>query len=405
MTEISTAWTTALDDFTAWMRAAGRAPGTIRLRRLQLLDLAREYADPWTVTGDALTRWLSNADWKAETRKSHRAAARTFYDWAVRTDRLSTSPADILDPVKIPRALPRPASRAALDAALQRADDQGRLMLMLGAYAGLRCMEIAAVRPHTDIADSILTVRGKGGRDRRVPLHPLLAAEIGRELDRRRAGTTGTGFRYRGDATPEGYLFPGQSGGHITTGPVVKRLSRLLGESLTAHQLRHRFASQAYAVDRDLRAVQELLGHSKPDTTARYTAVPSGALLAAVLGVDRDSQQDTSSKPSSRQQLASVTRLPSASRPECPEWCDYHEDSGDASVWLHTRQVLDQDGIRVELSQTTAWEAGEIITEAPLLLLTGTGEGSLIILPATLALVSAFAQGFADFADDIREAL
>ena len=51
------------------------------------------------------------------------------------------------------------------------------------------------------------------------------------------------------------------------------------------HTLRHRFATTAYGVERDLRAVQELLGHSKPETTARYVAVPEGALRTAVAGV------------------------------------------------------------------------------------------------------------------------
>ena len=48
---------------------------------------------------------------------------------------------------------------------------------------------------------------------------------------------------------------------------------------------RHRFATQAYRTGRDLRAVQELLGHAKPETTARYAAVPDGSLAAAVAGV------------------------------------------------------------------------------------------------------------------------
>ena len=48
--------------------------------------------------------------------------------------------------------------------------------------------------------------------------------------------------------------------------------------------LRHRFATAAYAVERDLFAVQTLLGHSSPTTTARYTALPPDALHRAVLG-------------------------------------------------------------------------------------------------------------------------
>ena len=59
-------------------------------------------------------------------------------------------------------------------------------------------------------------------------------------------------------------------------------LSQVLPPGWSAHSLRHAFASRAYAGTRDLRAVQTLLGHSKPETTARYTAVPDGALAAAV---------------------------------------------------------------------------------------------------------------------------
>jgi site-specific recombinase XerC len=60
---------------------------------------------------------------------------------------------------------------------------------------------------------------------------------------------------------------------------------RALGRGWTAHKLRHRFATAAYAGNRGLLAVQQLLGHSKPETTQRYTALPGDALRTAVMGV------------------------------------------------------------------------------------------------------------------------
>jgi integrase len=60
-------------------------------------------------------------------------------------------------------------------------------------------------------------------------------------------------------------------------------LSGVLGDGTTGHQLRHRFATRAYSVDRDLLATAQLLGHSRPETTARYAQVPDGAALRAVL--------------------------------------------------------------------------------------------------------------------------
>lgn len=136
-------------------------------------------------------------------------------------------------------------------------------MLLLAAYAGLRRAEIAAV--HTrDIQDGCLRVTGKGGRTRVIPLHP----EIERAL---------TGI-------DDGYIFPGKDRGHLSAGHVGKILQRQLGSGWTAHTLRHRFATKAYAVNRDLFAVQQLLGHSKPETTMRYTQLPADALRAAVMG-------------------------------------------------------------------------------------------------------------------------
>lgn len=58
-----------------------------------------------------------------------------------------------------------------------------------------------------------------------------------------------------------------------------------LGDGWTTHSLRHRFATQAYRATRDIRAVQQLLGHSSPTTTARYVLVDEDSLAAAVLAV------------------------------------------------------------------------------------------------------------------------
>ena len=75
-----------------------------------------------------------------------------------------------------------------------------------------------------------------------------------------------------GAAAAGGWLFPGQVDGHLSPDYVGTLLRRLLGRGYSAHTLRHRFASRAYAGTRDLLAVQNLLGHSKPETTQRYIA-------------------------------------------------------------------------------------------------------------------------------------
>ena len=61
-----------------------------------------------------------------------------------------------------------------------------------------------------------------------------------------------------------------------------KLIARTLPDAWTTHTLRHRFASAAYAADRDIRAVQELLGHASVSTTQIYTAIPAEAARRAV---------------------------------------------------------------------------------------------------------------------------
>ena len=96
----------------------------------------------------------------------------------------------------------------------------------------------------------------------------------------------GTGWGSR-PSPVDGWLFPSDLSRDqpITPAHLGKMIAAVLPAGWTTHTLRHRFATKAYKSGRDLRAVQELLGHMKPETTAIYAAVPDGALAAAVAGV------------------------------------------------------------------------------------------------------------------------
>ena len=107
-----------------------------------------------------------------------------------------------------------------------------------------------------------LRVVGKGGHVRYVPLPPVLAGEL--------------------HSLPRGYAFPSPRGGHLTPHHLAKIVTRHLPAGVSTHTLRHRCATVAYAGTRDLRAVQELLGHSRPETTAGYAYVPQNAVRAAM---------------------------------------------------------------------------------------------------------------------------
>lgn len=289
MRYVAEQWCLAIFGFVAYMRAAGRSPQTVRLRQHYLERVAVDLAhpSPWDVRADDLIGWLARPGWKPETRKSARASVAGFYRWAVETGRMTEqdSPARRLPAVGVPRAVARPAPDRVLTPALWQASDRDRLFLMLAAYAGLRRAEIAAVHPkEIDHDTQQLHVTGKGNRERWVPLHAELYDAILTELERRAAGGYGTGYRYGRYVELDGWMFPGRVG-HVTPDVPGRVVARLLGDGWTAHTLRHRFATRAYSAERDLRAVQELLGHSKPETTARYVQTPPDAMRRAVAAV------------------------------------------------------------------------------------------------------------------------
>lgn len=260
-------WLTDITAWTTYLTAAGHSPRTVALRRRQLMRLGRDHAgrDPWALTAEELVTWLGGHDWSADTRRSHRAALRSFYAWGRATGRTAASPAEALPSAPARPGRPRPLEDEVILEAHARADERDRLLIELGADVGLRACEMATL--HTDNVRRLsegwtLTVLGKGGKWRTVPV----SDELGRRLRRR----------------PPGWVFPGRDGGHLSAPYVSKRLSAALGTAGTGHQLRHRFATAAYAAERDLRAVQELLGHASPTTTAIYTRSPDEALRRAV---------------------------------------------------------------------------------------------------------------------------
>jgi integrase/recombinase XerC len=281
----SKAWAEPVAAFLSWNAAGGRSADTLRVYEWRLTVLSEQAADPWKVTTAQLSAWLANPDWRSpEMKKSMVVAVRAFYRWAVREGRTTTNPTDGLAAVRIPRALPRPAPREALQSALMLADDRQRLAILLAAYAGLRRSEIAGLHMR-DFKAGHVTVTGKGGHTRRVPLHPVLASEIAAERSRRRAGGCGSGWH--GEfCTVDGWVFPSDLRNEpMSPWTIADIICECLPDGLTTHQLRHYFASRAYQTTHDIRAVQQLLGHASVATTERYTQIENGALAAAVAGV------------------------------------------------------------------------------------------------------------------------
>lgn len=264
-------WKTLCTKWRQYMSATRQAKGTIELRLYHLGRLAEAFPEgPWSVTFEELVEWLASHDWKPETARTYRASFRAFWSWLMATGRATASPAHLLPAIRVPRAVPKPAPEAAVAAALDTHDRRMQIAVALGARCGLRVGEMSRSRgDHVELAADggyWMRVIGKGGRERTVPLPDDLAVQI---LE---CGT--------------GWLFPSyrdqDEGRPISAKWLGKLIGRHLGQALTSHTLRHRCATVALEGTMDLRAVQELLGHAKPETTARYTFVRDSRVRAAM---------------------------------------------------------------------------------------------------------------------------
>jgi integrase/recombinase XerC len=267
----------AVDRHLEHLRLRGRAPGTIYQRRRALARLAAALPVPLLdATAVMLTEWrsaLTVGDLAIAHYVSH---AREFYGWALTADLRQDNPAAGLPVPRLGRRLPRPIGEDDLFAAVASAGDRIRPWLVLAAWAGLRAKEIAYLRREhvldTARPPGLLIVREatKGRAERFVPLSSFALAEL------RAAGLPASGWVFRRRDGRPGPNHPW-------------RVSKLANDHLhgqgiaeTLHQLRHRFATQAFRYKRDLRAVQELLGHLDPASTAGYAAYDRADAAAAV---------------------------------------------------------------------------------------------------------------------------
>jgi len=250
----------------------GLRPLSIDARNCQLRALAR-MAGPRSLldlTRQEIEVFLDGRNVGPKTRYAWLSHLHSFYVWAIREDLTTHDPTLKIVRPKVRRGLPRPANVDELRQALGVARPHERCWILLAAYMGLRCQEIAGMR-REDVLDGeglLRVVKGKGGYERLVPLHPAVLLAL--------------------DALPMprvGWIFTRPRGGPYLPIHLSQNFNDFLrrsGVDATAHQLRHRFATSLYAEGRDIRMVQEMLGHADLSTTAVYTAFDTRAAAAAI---------------------------------------------------------------------------------------------------------------------------
>jgi integrase/recombinase XerD len=213
---------------------------------------------------------------------------RQFFGFLVSEAMRSDDPTERVDSPRLGRPLPRLLSEAEVEALLAAAralpdpDNVQATALMETLYAtGLRVSELVSL-PWGAVArdPAMLIVRGKGGKERMVPLSPPARAAI-RDWLGVRADALGK--------RPSRWLFPSHgASGHLTRSGFAKMLARLaVGcgldlDRVSPHVLRHSFASHLLAHGADLRAIQQMLGHADITTTEIYTHVLDGERIRLV---------------------------------------------------------------------------------------------------------------------------
>jgi integrase/recombinase XerD len=214
----------------------------------------------------------------------HRKAAclRSFYRHLRREEILDNDPTAALSAPRRGRRLPQVLTRAEVTKLL--AHPQGgeptalrdRALLELMYACGLRASEVIGLEVNDlDLEEGVLVARGKGSKERMIPVGRGAVNAVRTYLERGRAKLVG--------ARVESHLFVNFRGGALTRQGLYKIVRRHaagtgLEDRMSPHTLRHTFATHLLAGGCDLRSVQEMLGHADVATTQLYTHLSSERL-------------------------------------------------------------------------------------------------------------------------------
>ena len=285
--ELEATWEAALARFDDWQRARGMGEKTRRAYGVDLAQLAE-----WASARELRPHDLSHRDLRnfagvvsergamKSTVARKLAAIRTFYRQLVERGELEANPAELVSSPKKDSYLPKVLKPAEVAALLDRIpgssplDLRDRALLELAYAAGLRAEELVNLDVSSIDPDAEeVRVEGKGGRTRVVPAGEHAWKALERYLARGRPVL---------NAGESQALFLSKNGRRLSTSDIRRRLrlqTRRAG--ISPHTLRHSFATHLLEGGADLRAIQELLGHSSISTTQTYTRVESKRLKTA----------------------------------------------------------------------------------------------------------------------------
>ncbi len=269
----------SLDGYLKMLGQQGKSAHTLSAYGRDLTELVRLLTEGSSETSQDLTRRdfvaalkrLSQQGLSERTLARKLSAWRQYCGWLVQSGMMDNDPTFNLKAPRLPERLPKALPQEELNHMLDSAPvddslavrDHALFELMYGS--GLRLSEIHGL----DLGDVLLdegwvSVTGKGRKERQVPLSGKSVEALRAYLSERVA------------ADSETALFTGKNGTRLGQRQIQKRLQTWAvqqgsGQHISPHMMRHSYASHLLQSSRDIRAVQELLGHSNLSTTQIYT--------------------------------------------------------------------------------------------------------------------------------------
>jgi integrase/recombinase XerC len=221
------------------------------------------------------------------------ATLRSFYKWMLKRDIIQSNPMLLIRTPKQTKRLPKAIGVEEVDKLLSCPDNRDtlgsrdRAILETLYSTGVRVSELVDLnRTDLDYASQTLHVRGKGKKERIVPLGSHALAAIRHYMTLLEPDARFRALRDRSMTDPSLPLFVNKNGGRLSSRSVRRKLDKYLKMSgldstISPHTLRHSFATHLLDNGADLRSVQELLGHQSLSTTQIYTHLSSMRLRTA----------------------------------------------------------------------------------------------------------------------------
>lgn len=207
-------WKESIEKWIDWMDAIGRTNDTLRTRWYQIVRFSKAVDKSITdVTEDDLIFYLAGMG--TEGRRGVRSCVKVFYQWSMKRGLAHCNPADEVPtvPMTLPSGCICPEEN--IEQGLASPDENARLAVMLGAFCGLRRIEMTRINLKTDLEENaegmVLHVHGKGNKERMLPVPAKLASALRKRtgvwlFPRRRAGTLRR--RLRGEEDQDGNRIP-----------------------------------------------------------------------------------------------------------------------------------------------------------------------------------------------------